>query len=412
MVPSAVGSAGASVLLCRGCTATRERGSLDYRCHICGGEFVVRIGEPRSGPAYSDVGMWRDSAWLPVDDRGAVVSLGEGDTPVVDLDAAAELHIGSVAMKCEHLNPTGSFKDRIASVAVSLAVERGVTGLVGTSSGNGGAAAAAYCARAGLALTLFALSDVVPQKLLQIRAFGARVFLVDGLGHDATATETAATTISQHAAAAGLFPFLTGGRYSPEAMEGAKTIAHELARQRPETTVVYAPVGGGGLLAGLGRGFAEVARSGQRVPRLVAVQPKGCATLAAALRGDMRGLSGDCDTTISGLQVAQLFDAFGAVDAIDAGNGHVIEVSDAQVHAAQAVLARSDGLLVEPAGATAYAGARADAERGALDPADRVIVIGTGAGYKDTGALQQLAGLEALPRVGPARIREVLDGHA
>jgi threonine synthase len=82
------------------------------------------------------------------------------------------------------------------------------------------------------------------------------------------------------------------------------------------------------------------------------------------------------------------------------------------VHAAQAVLARSDGLLVEPAGATAYAGARADAERGALDPADRVIVIGTGAGYKDTGALQQLAGLEALPRVGPARIREVLDGHA
>jgi threonine synthase len=398
-------------LLCRACGATRGLGSLDYRCVVCGGEYVVRVNEPRPGHAFAAQGMWNRSRWLPLARPEAMVSLGEGDTPLVAVggSSAREAGVASIEMKCEHLNPTGSFKDRIASVAVSLAVERGVPGLVGTSSGNGGAAAAAYCARAGLSLMLFALSDVVPQKLLQIRAFGARVRLVDGLGHDARSTELAATAISGHAVAAGLFPFLTGGRYSPEAMEGAKTIAHEIMAQRPEATLVYAPVGGGGLVAALGRGFAEIARAGRQVPRLVAVQPEGCATLAPALRGDTAGLTAECTTSVSGLQVAQLFDAFGAVDAVRSGNGHVVEVTDAEIYAAQEILARESGLLVEPAGATAYAGVLFDARRGVLDEADRVIVIGTGAGSKDAAALERIAGVAAVQRISADQIREVLD---
>jgi threonine synthase len=358
--------------------------------------------------------MWRNSRWLPVTDASAVVSLGEGDSALVPLGGvtAYQLGVASIEMKCEHLNPTGSFKDRIASVAVSLAVERGVPGLVGTSSGNGGAAAAAYCARAGIPLTLFALSDVVPQKLLQIRAFGAQVYLVEGLGHDARATEIAALAISGHAVAAGLFPFLTGGRYSPEAMEGAKTIAHEIVLQQPDATVVYAPVGGGGLVSAIGRGLAEVSRSGQPVPRVVAVQPLGCRTLSAAMRGDLGGLAGECTTSVSGLQVAQLFDAFGAVQAVTSGNGHVVEVSDTEIHDAQEILARESGLLVEPAGATAYAGVLADARRGVLDPSEHVVVLGTGAGYKDGAALERIAGVDDIVRVDAAQIREVLDDRS
>jgi threonine synthase len=401
-------------LLCRSCGATRELGSLDYRCVACGGEYVVRVNQPRPGRAFASQGMWNRSRWLPLARPEAVVTLGEGDTPLVALGGSSARDVGvtSIEMKCEHLNPTGSFKDRIASVAVSLAVERGVAGLVGTSSGNGGAAAAAYCARAGLSLTLFALSDVVPEKLLQIRTFGARVCLVDGLGHDARSTELAATTISGHAVAAGLFPFLTGGRYSPEAMEGAKTIAHEIVAQRPEATVVYAPVGGGGLVAALGRGFAEIAQAGRRVPRLVAVQPAGCATLTPALRGEIAGLTDECTTSVSGLQVAQLFDAFGAIDAVRFGNGHVVEVADAEVYAAQEILAGESGLLVEPAGAAAYAGVLSDARRGVLGRADRVIVIGTGAGYKDAAALERIAGASGVQRISAAQIREVLDDRS
>ena len=402
---------GGIALRCRACGAVRQLGSLDYRCAACGGEYVVRVDEPRPGPAFAATGMWRRSSWLPVSDENAVVSLGEGDTPIVELHGSSVSRLGvrSVEMKCEHLNPTGSFKDRIASVAVSLALERGVRGLVGTSSGNGGAAAAAYCARAGISLTLFALSDIAPQKLLQIRSFGARVCLLEGLGHDAGSTERAAITISRHAAAAGLFPFLTGGRYSPEAMEGAKTIAHEIMAHRPQTTVVYAPVGGGGLLAALGRGFAEVARANLPMPRLVAVQPQGCATLTAALHGKGAGLAGPCTTSVSGLQVAQLFDAIGAVEAIQICKGHIVEVSDTEIYCAQETLARESGLLVEPAGATAYAGAVSDANRGALHPADRVIVIGTGAGYKDEAALRRIGGDDRVELLDIAQISEVLD---
>ena len=163
------------------------------------------------------------------------------------------------------------------------------------------------------------------------------------------------------------------------------------------------------MVAALGRGFAEIARAGRQVPRLVAVQPEGCATLAPALRGDTAGLTADCTTSVSGLQVAQLFDAFGAVDAVRSGNGHVVEVTDAEIYAAQEILARESGLLVEPAGATAYAGVLFDARRGVLDEADRVIVIGTGAGSKDAAALERIAGVAAVQRISADQIREVLD---
>lgn len=354
--------------------------------------------------------MWRWSSWLPVAEDSPVVSLGEGATPLIPLQGETARPLGeAVWLKCEHQNPTGSFKDRVAAVAVTIARERALRGLVGTSSGNGGAAAAAYCARAGLPLTLFALSDVVPQKLLQIRALGARVVLVDGLGHDARATEKVATAVAGHAAAAGCFPFLTGGRYSPEAMEGAKTIAHEVMADAPDVTLVYAPVGGGGLLSALGRGFAEAWRVHGRAPRVVGVQPEGCATLRRALAGDAGGLPGPCTTSISGLQVAQLFDAAGAVEAMTGTGGHVTEVTDDQVFAAQRILARECGVLVEPAGATALAGLLADARAGRVGPAERVVVIGTGAGYKDAGALARLTDAGEVPTTDVSRIAEVLD---
>jgi threonine synthase len=242
-------------LVCRVCGTSREPGSVDYRCAVCGGELVAhlddRVRRPGSAP-----GMWRYAEWLPTSGADGAY-LGEGDTPVIGLgeDLRAHLGVASAAMKCEFLNPTGSFKDRIAAVAVALARERGLPGLVGTSSGNGGAAISAYGVRAGLDVTLCVLSDVVPAKLLQIRAYGGNVVGINGLGHDARSTEQAAVAIVGHAVDAGLFPFVTGGRYSPEAMEGAKTIAHELAEQAPESTVVYVPVGGGGLLSAMGRGF-------------------------------------------------------------------------------------------------------------------------------------------------------------
>ena len=398
-------------LRCRSCALIRAAGSVDYLCAGCGGELVVEYHAQSVTSRPGAKGLWRWADRLPMGAAAKAITLGEGGTPQVRLGTRIheELGVAVAEVKCEHLNPTGSFKDRIAAVAVSVAVERGLSGLAGTSSGNGGAAAAAYAARSGLSLTLFSLSDVAPQKLLQIRALGGRVLLVEGLGHDAGATERAATAVARHSAAYAVMPFLTGGRFSPEAMEGAVTMAYEIAEDAPSTTVVYCPVGGGGLLSALGRGF----RAQSPHVRLVGVQPRGCATLSLALKGDLSGLPGSVITTVSGLQVGVLFDGPGAVEAITGSGGHLTEVDDEEILAAQRILAREDGILVEPAGATALAGALADARSGLLRADDHVVLIATGAGWKDTAALQQLLAdssgiVEPVPVITVDQIEEVL----
>ena len=396
-------------LRCRSCGHDREPGPVDYRCARCGGELAVEyLG---LGPApRATRGVWRFADRLPIGGSPLDLDLGAGDTPVVRLDAETRtaLNGARAVVKCENLNPTGSFKDRIAAVAVALARERGLRVLAGTSSGNGGAAAAAYCARAGLRLELFALADAPAEKIAQLRAFGAHVHLVRGVGHDAAATERAAVEVASRAAALGAFPFLTGGRFSPEAMEGAKTIAYELAEQCPDATRVYIPVGGGGLLAAFGRAYAELRRDGRPTPILVAAQPAGCATLRPALAGDVSGLPELVTSTVSGLQVAILFDPSGAVEALRSSGGHVVEVEDADTWAAQRRLARGSGVLVEPAGAIALAAALRDAELGRLTPDDRIVLIGSGAGFKDGPALTRLGGTDPVPVIDVDEIEGVL----
>lgn len=386
-------------LECRACGERRAPGSVDYRCAACGGELVVRYAEVGAIDD-SQPGMWRYRARLPVTGDVAPVWLGEGGTPLVPLvGPTAEATGAHVSVKCEHLGPTGSFKDRIAAVAATLARHRGLRGLAGTSSGNGGAAAAAYATRAGLPLQLFALSGVPAEKLAQLRALGARVAVVEGVGYDAATTEATARAVAERAAAAGVFPFLTGGRFSPEAMEGAKTIAYEVLEQDPDVEVIYAPVGGGGLLAALGRGLQELRSTGVRIPRLVAVQPSGCATLAPALDGDPSGLDGPVTSAISGLQVGILFDPTGAPEAVRGTGGHLVEVDDDDIYHAQELLVRENGVLVEPAGATAFAGLIADARSGRVTAGERAVVIATGAGYKDGRALQRLGGDAEVPHI-------------
>jgi threonine synthase len=307
--------------------------------------------------------------------------------------------VSALLLKSEHLNPTGSFKDRIASVGLSIAVERGLVGSVGTSSGNGGASAAAYGVRAGMPVGLFVLPDIAAQKLAQIRALGAGVWAVPELGQDAAGMERAAGVIAATGAEHGWFPMLTGGLYSPEAMEGANTIAFELVEQAPRATAVYVPVGGGGLLASIWHGYAESPEQlPGPAPRLVAVQPEGSATLRHALRGRAGRLDGGLTTSISGLQMAMLFDG-DAAEAITATGGHLVEVGDEQILSAQRRLAREEGVLLEPAGAAALAGALADAAAGRLAAGDQVVLIGTGSGFKDVDALARLAGDDVVPSV-------------
>ena len=347
-------------------------------------------------------GVWRHTTVVPPLDPAHTVSLGEGDTPLVPLSARTRQLAGvaSVAAKAEHRNPSGSFKDRIAAVAVSLAAAQGLRGCLGTSSGNGGAALAAYSAAAGRLAVLAIRSDVVPAKLREIRAHGAVAALIDPGRDDGAALDRKTSRVAAVAADYGFLPFVTAFRFSPEAMWGAATIAVELAESAPATSVVYVPVGGGGLLTALRLGYGlagHLLPAGP--PRLVGVQPTGCATLAPALAGGSPGLDRPLSTSVSGLQVPLLLDAAGATAAVRESGGHAVEVDDEEIAAAQRLLARQDGLLVEPAGATALAGLLADARAGRTGPEDRAVVLLTGAGHKDAAALDRLAAAPVEPDI-------------
>ena len=333
-------------------------------------------------------------------------SLGEGDTPLLGATGPtlAELVGTRVSFKAEYQNPTGSFKDRIAAMGGAIIARDELRGAVGTSSGNGGAAIAAYGARAGFPVVLFTVSGIVDGKLQQILAHGALTHIVAQLGSAAADAGGVAPTIAEMAKTQGWLAFLTGARYAPEAMRGAETIAFELAAQRPNATSIYVPVGGGGLLASIWRGYR---RMGLTPPRIVGVQPAGCPTLSRGVRGDLGQLTEPVTTSVSGLQVPVLFD-FDAVPAVAESGGHVVEISDQQAWDAQRLLASQEGLYVEPAGATATAGLLADIDDSVVGPDDDVVVILSGAGHKDSTAADRLGADNPARRIEASDLPEVL----
>lgn len=333
--------------------------------------------------------MWQYADRLPAVARGNIVSLGEGATPQIDLtnEISGTEGLGRLELKLEDRNPTGSFKARIASLALSLVRERGLRGVLGTSSGNGGAAAAAYAAAAHREAILLVLRGALPAKLREIRAAGARVVEIDGLGHDADATLATADRVAAAADAHGFYPMLTGFRYAPDAMMALATIAWEIHDRSSDVDAVYAPIGGGGLVAGIARGYSAL--SG-RTPRVVGVYPAGSNGIVAAFAGDLTGRSTGAGTGISGLQMAALYDGEAAAAGLRGSGGHPTSVSDEEIRDAQRALA-AIGVLVEPAGATAIAGIRRDLADGRLERGSRVVAIATGAGYKDPDSVESFA---------------------
>ena len=303
------------------------------------------------------------------------VTLGEGGTPIVSAGAAQ--------LKCDHLNPTGSYKDRIAAVGISVGAAAGATGWVGTSSGNAGAAFAAYGARAGLQGRLVTVDGVVPEKLGQVLAFGVDVCEVDGFGMRPDVEERVFAAVQEVAVAQGLVLGITAHAFNRVAMAGVKTIAYELVEQlgRPPG-VVYIPTGGGGLLTSVWDGFVEWRQLGlaDRGPRIVAVQPSGCAPIHAAEIAGAATVSPipESRSSISGLQLTNPPDGDAALAAVRASGGWTVAVEDEAAFAAQRLLAEMHGVFVEPAAAAAYAGYL-------QRPAEDAVILLTGSGLKTLG---------------------------
>ena len=308
-----------------------------------GGPLMITplLGIQRSEIRTAVRSLWRYAAALPVAVRDPV-SLGEGCTPLVPLRWRG----AEALLKLEWFSPTGSFKDRGASVMISTLREQGVKRVLEDSSGNGGAAVAAYAAAAGIGAKILVPQSTPAAKVVQMRAYGAEIELVPGT-RQATADE--ALRQSAHL-------FYASHNWHPFFLQGTKTLAYEiwedLGFRAPDNIVT--PLGAGSSVLGCDIGFDELLRSRMiaRVPRLFGVQPAHCAPLHASF---VRGTEEAVETTIlptiaEGTAIVQPLRRREVLRAIHGSGGATLAVAEADIAAAALELARR-GIYAEPTSA-------------------------------------------------------------
>ena len=364
--------------------------SVKYRCAACGGEYpvdtpVFRCAAcggflevdgagifPRSELKNRGRGIWRyfEAFGLPA---GAVrVSMGEGGTPVVTRRFDGE----SLRLKLDFMQPTGSFKDRGASVLLSLASNLGVKEVCEDSSGNAGAAVSAYGAAAGIRCAIFVPGYTPEDKVTQIRMYGAEVIKVEGTRQDTN--EAAVKRAGECFYASHLWhPFFTAGLKS-----AAYEIWEAADGEVPDTVVV--PVGSGGFLEGLYLGFDSLVRAGyaDRMPRMIGVQSAACTPIHTAFiqkRDDYADIEAGV-TVAEGIAVQRPPRSRAVLSAIAKSGGRTVAVDDGEIMEAARRLSGS-GIYVEPTSASTLAGWLK------LDPVERrnALLVLTGSGLKATG---------------------------
>lgn len=324
-------------------------------------------------------GPWRYRAALPfVPDEP--ITLGEGGTPLLP----RTLHGAPAFLKAEWIMPTGSFKDRGATVMLSLLRAQSVRAVLEDSSGNGGAAVAAYAAAGGMAATILTPASTSPAKTVQMRACGAAVELVPG-----TRQDTAAAAIRRAETI-----FYASHNWHPFFLHGTKTLAYELWEnlgfRAPDNIIV--PCGAGSNVLGCAIGFEELHRAGQidRLPRLFAVQPAACAPIAAAFDGQVA--SAPVPTIAEGTAIAAPIRLPEVLAALRAGGGGAVTLTEAEIAAATIDLARL-GVYVEPTAAQPAAAFAKLLESGRIDAKETTVLVLTGSGLKATPRIAELLGV-------------------
>lgn len=354
--------------------------------------------------------QWAESlAPVPAEHR---LSLGEGGTPLVpSRSIGPKAGLTRLFFKLESTNPTGSYKDRFAAAAISHMRAEGKTECLATSSGNTGAALAAYCAAAGLRCRIAVVETAPAGKLRQMLAYGAEILRVRGFGLDPDVTRQTFTTLQQLGTAPHRALQISAYAFSPAGMSGVESLGWELATPGAGSfDHVFCPAGGGGLCLAVARGLAGAVRHGNivRSPAVHCVQPEGNATIAAPLRsGATVGQAVNCTSRISGLQVPNVLDGNAVIHACRANGGTGQLVRDEVVWELQARLSLEEGLFVEPASAVALAGALQAAANGEIQPDTSIVCLLTGSGFKDEASLGRWVREDACPCVEPEELKRL-----
>ena len=326
--------------------------------------------------------MWRYTEVLPVENDQFQVSLGEGFTPLLQATTLGQkIGVPALYIKDEGLNPTGSFKARGMSAAISRAAELGAQAIAIPSAGNAGGATAAYAARAGLPAHIFMPKDVPQANYIECKVLGAHVELIDGLISDC------GKIVASRKETEGWFDIST--LKEPYRVEGKKTMGYELAEQfnweLPE--VVIYPTGGGTGLIGMWKAFDEMEQMGwigSERPRMISVQAAGCAPIVRAYHtGDEHAEPWiDAETIAAGLRVPAAVGDFLMLKAIRDSGGCALSVTDEELMASASKMAAAIGSFPAPEGAATLSALEKLIAQNLVSERDRVVLFNTGTGLK------------------------------
>ncbi|MHA1724994.1 MAG: threonine synthase [Promethearchaeota archaeon] len=343
--------------------------------------------------------MWTFFDFLPLKNKNNIISLKEGNTPLLkEKRLAKKLELSNLFLKQEFLNPTGSFKDRQISMGISKAVEMNKKSVITMSSGNVGAAVAAYSARAGLPNIILIPSIAPEAKIIQIKMYGGNVIKIKS-----DSTKFISEIVEKAKKEFNMANLITASVYNPFIINGAKTIAYELAIQfineenaLPDAIII--PVGGSGLLSAVFEGFKELKTIGfiDKIPKLFAIQPEGCAPFVQAIQNNLSPSYlfehpwKEIKTISTALADDIPLDCYLGIPAIKNSKGTAIAVSDQETLVASQMLSSLEGIWAEPSSCTTIAALKPLLDMNLIEPDERITCLITGSGFKDIQSIQPL----------------------
>jgi threonine synthase len=373
------------------CSRCHNRFSLTQLLSLCscGSPLLVRYDLKKASGAIAKSflrdrapTLWRYRELLPLENDANLVSLGEGFTPLLEAKTLArQVGVQRLWIKDEAQNPTGSFKDRGLSLAVSRAKELGVKKVAIPSAGNAGGSLSAYAARAGIEAHVFMPKDTPLANQIETQQYGAQLTLVDGLITDC------GRLIAERKTAEGWFDVST--LKEPYRVEGKKTMGYEIAEQLNWSLpdVIIYPTGGGTGLIGMWKAFKEMEELGwigSERPRMVSVQASGCAPIVKAFIEGKETADpwSQAETVASGLRVPQAAGDFLMLCALRDSNGTAVSVSDDEMLAEIPRIGRAEGIFFCPEGAACVAALRRLTQQRWIKTTDEVVIFNTASGLK------------------------------
>lgn len=372
-----------SRLVCISCGAEYPLDYRGYRCARCGDllDVIPEIPEISGWEMFKERewGVWRYREFLPLD-YSRRVSLREGGTPLIRCrNLSRWTGVRELYVKFEGANPTGSFKDRGMTVAVTKAVKLGAHGVICASTGNTAASLAAYAARAGLrSIVAIPEGAIAMGKLFQAIAHGATIVKVRGN------FDNALKLVFEAAERLNLYLL---NSVNPWRLEGQKTLAFEVAEELGHDLNIAVPVGNCGNIAAIWKGFKELreSRLTEGLPKMIGVQAEGASPFARLVREGRKNLEpvDKPQTIATAIRIGRPVNWKKALRAVKESNGLVETVLDKEILDAQHALARLEGIGVEPASAAALAGVKKLAENGEIDVDRPVVCVCTGHLLKD-----------------------------